>query len=109
MFYDNTYCNIASCADDSAPYCSDSGLEKVVKKLWEKKTCTSNLFKWFQENHMKGNADKCHFLVTSKSPVSANIEEFIVKNSNEEKLLGVKIDTKLSFKHHVSSLCKEAS
>ena len=36
------------------------------------------LFKWFQENRMKGNADKCHLLVTTKSLFSANIDEFII-------------------------------
>ena len=42
----------------------------------------------------------CHLLVTTKTPMSANIEELIVKNRNEEKLLGMKIDKKLSFKNH---------
>ena len=30
-------------------------------------------------------------------------------NSRDETLLGVKIDTNLSFENHVSSLCKKAS
>ena len=34
---------------------------------------------------------------------------FDVKNGRKEKLLGVNIDTKLSFENHVSSLCKKAS
>ena len=58
---------------------------------------------------MKANADKCHFLVTRDTDETAKIGEFDVKNSREEKLLGVKIDIKLSFENHVSSLCKKAS
>ena len=58
---------------------------------------------------MKVNADKCHLLVNTNSTVSVNIEEFAVNNSNEEKLLGIKTDTKLSFENHVSSLCKNTS
>ena len=58
---------------------------------------------------MKENADKCHLLVTTNSAVSASTEEFVINNSNEEKLLGIKIDTKLSLENHVSSLCKKAS
>ena len=106
MFYDITDCDIASYADDNTPYCSSFSLDKVINKL---EACTNNLFKWFHENHMKANADKCHLLVTSNSAVSANIQELVINNSNEEKLLGIKIDTKLSFENHVSYLCKKAS
>ena len=41
---------------------------------------------------MKANADKSHLLVTRDTDVTAKIGEFDVKNSMEEKLLGVKID-----------------
>ena len=58
---------------------------------------------------MKANADKCHLLVTRDSDVTAKIGEFDVKNTREEKSLGVKIDTKLSFESHASSLSKKAS
>ena len=58
---------------------------------------------------MKANAGKCHLLVTRDSDVITKNGEFDVKNSREEKILGVKIYTKLSFKNHVSSLCKKAS
>ena len=51
---------------------------------------------------MKANTDKCHLLVTRNTDVTAKIGEFDVKNSWEEKPLGVKIDTKLSFENHVS-------
>ena len=67
------------------------------------------MHKWFHENHIKTNADKYHLLVTTNSTVSANIEEFVINNSNEEKLLGIKIGNKLSFGNHFSSLCKKAS
>ena len=106
MFYDIIDCDIASYADGNTPYCSSFSLDKVVNKL---EACINNLFKWFHESLMKGNADKCRLLVTTDSAVSANIEEFVINNSNEEKLLGKKIDTKLSFENHVSSLCKKAS
>ena len=46
---------------------------------------------------MKANADKCHLLVTRDTDVTAKIGEFYVKNGREEKLLGVKIETKLYF------------
>ena len=41
--------------------------------------------------------------------MTAKIREFDVQNSMEEKRLGVKIDTKLSFENHVSWRSKKAS
>ena len=106
MFYDIDICDIASYADNSTSYTSDFNLEELIQKL---ELTTNNLFEWFKNNHMKANADKCHLLVTRDTDVTAKIGELDVKNSREEEPLGVKIDSKLSFENHVSSLCKKAS
>ena len=106
MFYDIDNCDIASYADDNTTYTSDFNLEEVKQKL---ELITNNLFEWFKNNHMKAKADNFHLLVTKDTDVTAKIGEFDVKNSREEKLLGVKIDTKLSFENHVSSICKMVS
>ena len=58
---------------------------------------------------MKANADKFHLLVSSNESCTAKIEDFRVKNSTEETLLGVKFDSNLSFENHVTYLCKKAS
>ena len=58
---------------------------------------------------MKANTDRCHLLVTIDTNVTAKIGEFDVKNSKEEKLLGVKITAKLSLQNYVSLFCKKAS
>ena len=50
-----------------------------------------------------------YLLVTRDTDVTAKIGELDIKNSREEKLLGVKTDSKLSFENHISSLCKKAS
>ena len=70
---------------------------------------TNSLLNWFKENHMKANADKCHLLVSSDESCTAKIEDFSIKNRTEEKLLGVRFDSNLSFENHVTSLCKKAS
>ena len=102
-FYDIEICDIDN---DNTPYTSDFNLEEVIPKL---ELTTNNLFEWFKNNHMKANANKSHLLVTTDTDVTAKIGEFDVKNSREEKLLRVKIDSKLSFENNVFSLCKKAS
>ena len=93
MFYDIDICDIASYADYNTTYTSGFNLEEAIQKL---ELTTNNLFEWFKNNHMKANADKCHLLVTRDTDVTAKIGELDVKNSMEEKLLGVKIASFLS-------------
>ena len=56
---------------------------------------------------MKLNGDKCHFLVTTEKSVSFNIDVSSVENKKEQKLLGIKFDSYLYFKGHITSLCKK--
>ena len=99
-------CDIASYADDNTLYTSDISLDLVFEKL---ENSSHDLFRWFKENLMKPNPDKCHLLVTSNTPISVNMNGFHIISRTEEKLLGVKFDSKLSFKNHDSSLCNKAS
>ena len=106
IFFDIIACDIASYADDNTPYNFDFSLEYVISNL---EKSTDSLLNWLRENHMKTNADKCYLLVSSNERCTAKIEDFSIKNSTEEKLLGVKFDSNLSFENHVTSLCKKAS
>ena len=99
-------CDIASYTDDNTPYTSDISLNLVLEKL---ESSTHDLFRWFKENHIKANPDKFHLLVTTNALISVNITGFQITDNTEEKLLGIKFDTKLSFEDHASSLCKKAS
>ena len=58
---------------------------------------------------MKANVDKFHFLVSSDESCTAETEDFIIKNSTEEKLLREKFYSNLYFENHATSLCKKAS
>ena len=103
MFSDTDDCDIASYADDNTPDASSSNLDALINKL---EKSNKNLFQWFRNNNMKANADKCHLLVTGNYEVSADFE---IESSKKEKLLGISIDTALSFEHHITSLCKKNS
>ena len=97
---------IASYADDNTPYVIADNIDGVIKSLEE---ASEILFKWFNDNLMKINADKCHLLVSTNNTVKIKIGNFDITNSKSEKLLGVKFDHKLSFDDHISELCKKAS
>ena len=68
------------------------------------------LHKWFHENHMVLNPDKCHYIVIGdddpNQKIILNTNE--ITSSNEEKLLGILLDSKLNFDSHITSLCKKA-
>ena len=97
------YCKLCR---DNTPYNFGFNLNNVINNL---EKSTNSLLNWFRQNHMKANADKCHLLVSSDEVCTAKIEDFTIENSTEEKLLGVKFDSNLSFEAHVTSLCKMAS
>ena len=49
---------------------------------------------------MKGYEDKCHVLLSTDETVQVNIGAARINISKCEKLLGIKIDRKLSFDDH---------
>ena len=57
---------------------------------------------------MKANPDKCHLLTSSMTPTSINIKGYVINNSLCEKLLGVTIDSKLSFNAHLDKIFTKA-
>lgn len=82
-------------------------MEALMNSL---ETDTNTLTKWFHDNYLKLNADKCHLLISNHNKdIFINVEEEIIECSNSVKLLGVTIDNKLDFGEHVSKLCKKAS
>ena len=81
-------------------------VEGVIKSLEE---VSKKLFKWFDDNLMKSNADKCHLLVSTNETVKIQVGNYNIANSKCEKLLGINFDHNLNFDKHLSELCKKAS
>ena len=98
-------CDIANYADDSTPYLSGKNVEEVLNGL---EKVSSNLFQWFAENELKGNAGKCHLLKSSCENVRVNVGTSQIKNSDCERLLGIDINCKLSFENHIKQICSKA-
>ena len=66
----------------------------------------AKISEWFLHNCLKANANK--FLLFLR-PFVDNIENFTIKSSYAEVLLGVTIDSNLSFSEHVIYLCASAN
>ena len=57
---------------------------------------------------MKAIPDKCHLITSSGGEVSMYVENYNIKSSKCEKLLGIKIDNRLNFNNHNYEICKKA-
>ena len=69
-----------------------------------------SLLDWIRSNGLKANPDKFHLLLSDPTSESCiRVEGNEIKNSNTEKLLGIKIDNELTFDPHVSDICTKAS
>ena len=71
---------------------------------------TSVLIKWFKDNYLQLNPDKCKLLISNyDKEISLILNNEIIECSSSVKLLGITLDNKLNFKEHISKLCKKVS
>jgi len=100
--------DICNYADDTTIYACHKNIDNVIQSL---ESDSNVIIQWFTDNFMKLNTDKCHFMILGKSSnqdVTVNVGSSIIGNTEEEKLVGVMIDKKLTFETHINKLCKKA-
>ena len=73
------------------------------------KNPVKKLFQWFTNNYMKAYHDKCHLLMNTLAPISSKVKNFVIKSSNNEKLLCVTIDAKFNFNSYQVNVHEKAS
>ena len=98
--------NISNYADDNAPLVSVDAPLNVITSL---ENAAEKLFEWFANNHMKAKHDKCHPLMSTLTPISIKAKDYIIKNSDNEKLLGVTVDANFNFNCHLENILKNVS
>ena len=100
-------CTLCNYADDNTLYSTGKNLNRLRRNL---EMDFMILHQWFHENHMTSNPGKCHYMVIGCRDL---LHEIMLNNnkitsSNEEKLLGIFLDSKLNFESHITSLCRKA-
>ena len=103
---DSTHpCNFA---DDSSLNSCNTNLQDLLRNL---ECDTLSVIMWFENNFMKLNQDKCHFLAGTKTNehLWLQVGDCRIWESANEKLLGIIIDKKLTFNAHLTKLCNQVS
>ena len=106
LFYLNYDLDFASYADDPTPYIFGQDFSSIINLL---EPNVNTLFNWFRQNGVIENSGKSHFLTSPYERRSQKIHDSIVTSSSSEELLGVLIDSELTFHDHVTRLCSKAN
>ena len=88
MLFSLNNTDVCNYADDATLFACDIDIDSVVARL---ELDSARAIKWFSDNYMKLNEDKCHLLTfgnMSDDSVSVKIGSSTIANSTEEKLLG---------------------
>ena len=104
MFYECEDSDIEIYADDTTSYACASDIDTVISEL---QITANKIFTWFNNNHMKPNPEKSHFLLSSKNLKKAYFGGALIESSSTKKLLEIQIDSDLTFDEHISSICNK--
>ena len=58
---------------------------------------------------MKVNTGKSHLLLSGNSRATATIDNSYIESEDEQVLLGITIDSNLTFENHVNNICKKTN
>ena len=100
--------DLCNYADDTTPYTCDMSLKALMDKL---ERAIDNALDWFRNNGMKLNSSKCKLMVCGHKfeNMICEVENAQVIETHTVKLLGIHIDSKLTFSNHMNTICKKAS
>ena len=107
LFFQLADAYVCNFADDTTLNACDVDLESVLHQL-EDNSLTAIL--WFENNYMKLNQSKCHFLTCGSSEhLWIKVGKEMIWESQTEKLLGMTVDKNLNFNSHLKKLCTKVN
>ena len=98
-------------ADDKTRTSSSGTFSQLIKDLQSEANKATD---WFKMNNMIVNPQKPHAIIIDKeeqnnNPTEINIDEKKISSESSVLLLGLEIDSKLSFDKHISKLCNKSA
>ena len=107
LFFTINQTDICNYADDTSLHASNNNLSNLIHDLEHDSLLA---IEWFNNNYMKLNETKCHFLISGHKfeHTFANIGNVKIWEEQCVNLLGINIDSRLSFKIHVETIIKKA-
>ena len=98
-------------ADDTNLLGADKNLKSLRRKMNKD---LDNLFDWLCANRLSLNAKKTEFILFRPkndydNRIKLKINQFTIRESPKINYLGVLLDNKLSWKFHITELCKKLS
>ena len=109
--------NDLSTSISSVKYVDDTTLWEIcdiTKEDTNLQCATEQVIQWCKDNRMSLNTEKTKTMVISFSKLTPKFQPITIDNTQIEdintfKLLGVKINNKLSWEEHVNYICKKAA
>ena len=96
-------------ADDNTHANKNTNLERLVQDVEQDCSISVN---WFTNNYMVVNPEKFQCMLLGRSQeddIKVSIDGYCLEMSPEIKILGVILDSNLSFNSHIRSICAKAS
>ena len=107
MFFQFVDAHVCNFADDTTLTACSIKMEDLLHELEDN---TLSAIIWFENNYMKLNQDKCHFLTCgTHEHLWVRVGDVKIWESQSENLLGMIVDKKLSFDVHLRTLCKKVN
>ena len=106
FFIVNKDINFSSYADNTTPSITGMSFEQIIPEL---EIILLDILQLFMSNNLKANAGKVDLFLSPYKDETITVENYVIKSSGVEELLGVTIDSNLNFKEHILSLCKKAN